>query len=174
MPKTIYLPKEQVCLVSVRDYPWAVQYKWSVNKDSAGKAYVCRYAGGRRIYMHRELTGCPAHLVVDHINADTLDNTRPNLRIASKLENSRNRFSYGMVSFKGVDRVRRGNGRILYRARISVDPENQDIYLGTFTDPKEAALAYDKAALLFFGDFAWLNFPLPQETEDDEKTEIPF
>lgn len=55
--------------------------------------YACTNVGGRkrrRIAMHRLITGAPPELVVDHINGDTLDNRRSNLRIVTLRENAQN------------------------------------------------------------------------------------
>jgi type IV secretory pathway VirD2 relaxase len=47
--------------------------------------------GGRYqyVYMHRLVMDAPPGHVVDHINGDTLDNRRENLRIITAQENSR-------------------------------------------------------------------------------------
>jgi hypothetical protein len=45
----------------------------------------------KRIYLHRVIMDCPYDRVVDHINHDTLDNRKSNLRIVSASENQQNR-----------------------------------------------------------------------------------
>jgi hypothetical protein len=56
--------------------------------------------------------------------------------------------------YKGV-RLEGRTGR--WKAGIKV--KGKERYLGTFGEPSEAAIAYDKAASELFGEFAVLNFP---------------
>lgn len=168
--KQIFLSKGYVALVSPEDYEYVTQYRWYTNKDVTGKVYACRYAGGKRIYMHRELTKCPAHLVVDHINANSLDNRRENMRVCNKKENQHNRRGYGYCKYKGVSMA----SKTTFRARIYVCPEVGEISLGVYKTADAAALAYDAAALMLFGDYAWLNFPIPLTQTQEAEHEIPF
>jgi hypothetical protein len=55
--------------------------------------------------------------------------------------------------FKGVSLHKKSNK---YHANIMVNQKL--IYLGSFTDPVEAAHAYDEAAKYHHGEFANLNF----------------
>ena len=45
-----------------------------------------------KIKYHRLITHCPPELVVDHIDRDTYDNRKANLRICSIADNNRNRY----------------------------------------------------------------------------------
>lgn len=105
----------------------------------------------RKQYLHTFLTGWA---LVDHRNGNGLDNRRENMRSASNAENGANRCAVSSSGFKGVDwrSVKRR-----WRARITID--GQQIHLGTFLVPEEAARAYDEAAARLFGEFARLNFP---------------
>jgi AP2 domain/HNH endonuclease len=93
---------------------------------------------------------------VDHINGNGLDNRRTNLRPATSAENARNRRSQRGSSspYKGVSWIR---SRRNWRANLRVG--DRLIHLGSYTDPADAARAYDAAALKYFGEFARLNFP---------------
>lgn len=92
----------------------------------------------------------------DHKDQNGLNNRRDNLRPADKGQNSANvgRRADNTSGYKGVG-WHRPSGK--WSARIAVDGKRR--HLGRFADPIEAAKAYDRAALVAFGEFAVLNFP---------------
>lgn len=51
--------------------------------------YICNRKNGTT-KLHRFLTNCPKNKEVDHINHDTLDNRKENLRICTRFENQQN------------------------------------------------------------------------------------
>jgi len=111
----------------------------------------------RRVYMHALIAGFKRP---DHVNRNGLDNRRVNLRPATASQNNANRGpgQRGTSRYKGVcwDKNRRK-----WRAYVGVN--RRAVYLGLFDDPEDAARAYNQAALLTFGEYAWLNpvSPLP-------------
>jgi septum formation inhibitor-activating ATPase MinD len=64
---------------------------------------------------------------------------------------NQNVTSRNQVGYKGVSPSRPGK----YIAQITA--EGKRVHLGTFTDPKEAAKAYNEAAKRIHGEFANLN-----------------
>src|ERR1044071_8288416 len=80
-------------------------YHWTVHRK-AGWLYARRYASKRLvIYMHLHILGVRPPLHGDHINGDTLDNRRANLRLANAAQNTWNRRKPRMETtsrFKGV------------------------------------------------------------------------
>ena len=107
--------------------------------------------------MHRFIMGVEDSKVhIDHINHDTLDNRKSNLRLCTHAENGRNRKIQkgGSSKYKGVCK-RRNNMVKAFEASIKFNYKR--IHLGTFATELEAAIAYNKAALHYFGEFALLN-----------------
>ena len=84
-----------------------------------------------------------------------LDNRRINLRSCTASENRSNRVmsKYNTSGYRGVYWSKHTNK---WCARIQIN--RKGIYLGLFTSKKEAAKAYDAAALEHHGEFASLNF----------------
>ena len=80
-----------------------------------------------------------------------------NLRIVSSSQNSMNRgcLRNNKSGYKGVSLQK--NGR---KWRADIMSQGRYKYLGAFTTPEAAALAYDKAAKELHGEFAKLNFNL--------------
>ena len=138
-------------LVDAQDLPLVSGRRWTVKGDG----YIVRTEAGATVRLHRLIL--PHIPIIDHANGDKLDNRRANLRVASITENNRNRPRQrnNTSGFKGVhwDSLR---GK--WTARIKHD--GRSIRVGRFDDIRDAARAYDEAAIRYHGDYASLNFPL--------------
>lgn len=92
--------------------------------------------------------------VIDHIDGDTLNNLRANLRICSRSQNGANRSKpkESTSKYMGVSwdkQYSRWVAQITKNGRVSK--------IGRFDVEEEAGLAYNKMALKLHGDFARLN-----------------
>ncbi len=88
---------------------------------------------------------------IDHINGNSLDNRRENLRIATNAQNLHNRKS-NSTNTSGYKGVYWHKPTKKWRAKISVMGKIH--YLGQYNTPEEAYAVYCKAATLYFGEFA--------------------
>lgn len=153
----IPLTRGLYALIDTEDAERVNAYKWNARCDGGRLTYAtsgtCPEA-----YLHRYIMNAQTGQVVDHINGDQLDNRKANLRVCTIGENSRNRKNYRKDAYKGVS-LRKDTGK--WRARLNSG--GKCYFLGYFKTPEEAALAYDRAALEHFGEFARLNFPLGGE-----------
>lgn len=132
---------------------------WYIHSDRDGRFYMIgsNWINGRTVkrYLHRVIMNAPPGVEVDHINGDTLDNRRCNLRLCMRRENGRNQKpQMGRSSqYKGVSWRKQCQK---WSAQIKVD--GKQIHLGLFNEEVEAARAYDQAARELHGEFARLNF----------------
>lgn len=146
------LSKGKVALIDDED-AWITQWKWSFGGHEAVRQKKTNGKWGL-VSMHRELCGFPKGMIVDHINHNTLDNRRSNLRVVTKRQNNMNRYkSQGKSSkYKGV---------CLYKARnkwvASIKYNGIARCLGYYENEKDAAAAYNQAANVMFGEYALLN-----------------
>jgi hypothetical protein len=158
--KQIPLTQGKVALVDDEDYERVAALKWQAKK-SKGRWYaqMSIWKDGRlhTRAMHRFILGTEPGKQVDHEDQDGLNNQRYNLRECGNAGNSQNRGlnKRNTSGFKGVS-YRPDRGRWI--AFISVDSKKK--YLGLFDEKIKAALAYDAAAIVQYGEFARLNFPV--------------
>lgn len=167
-----YIGDAVFVLLSTR--PGRRAYKALVDRDDFDRVTSCRWAPvftGSGVYaratslrrlpahhqmMHAFVLRRPPRQIVDHINGDTLDNRRQNLRIVSAQESAMNRRPPGLVTrsshFKGVAWDWRATR---WRASITVCGQRHE--LGLFENEATAAAAYDDAAVRLHGEFARTN-----------------
>jgi len=158
--KLLHLTQDKVAIVDAEDFDRLNKYKWHVSKSSRTfyasrnkSRKICR----REIYMHRLIINVPPGMFVDHIDHNGLNNRRSNLRLCTAQQNAWNHRPQlrGKSKYKGVSWRKDGN---VFRAQIWHN--GKSVNLGRFKNEIDAAKAYDKAAKKFFGEFAYLNFPL--------------
>jgi hypothetical protein len=96
----------------------------------------------------------PKRYRIDHVNNDPTDSRLENLRLATQAGVTRNSGmrKNNTSGYKGVHFVR-GLGN--YHAGITV--ERRRLHLGGYQSSREAAIAYDKAAIRLHGEFARTN-----------------
>lgn len=153
--KEIALTKGKFVIVDDDLYARFTEKRWNASPTHSGHFYAARAekkSDGKysTVFMHRIINNTPAGLHTDHINGNTLDNRRENLRSATHSQNQWNRsVTPGKASiYKGVC------WRIYdkkWSAKIVVN--NVAYHLGYFLTEEDAARAYDKRAEKEFGEF---------------------
>lgn len=143
----------KVALCDDADFPLLSKHSWHLSAKGYARTSVSEPGtAGRTRNMHQLLVDEQGRGYRDHVSGDRLDNRRANLRACTQQENSFNRARHrnNKSGYKGVSRWK---GK--WRACIWKD--GQQIYLGLFSSPLLAAIAYNAAALALFGAFARVN-----------------
>lgn len=140
-------------LISPEDAEFVDKYIWRAVHSLSGRVYIYRSSrsGGPtcRLALHRELMNAEKGQLVDHINRNTFDNRRSNLRFATKSQNIANAARKpGKSGYLGVRKV--GD-------KYTVTICNK--YYGGFLSAEAAAQKRDEIAKSLWGAFAYLNFP---------------
>jgi hypothetical protein len=141
--------------VSGEDYDELVGWLWRDN----GVGYACRYVDGRALLMHRQIMGLTwgDGLEVDHIDGNPLNNTRENLRLATRTQQmckTRTRGAHG----RGVSKQRNR-----YHAQGKINGKVS--YLGSYATAAEAAAVAERWRREHHGDFAHRAPDGPREGE---------
>jgi len=177
----------RVALVSDDDYDLQNSHRWMCRRDPSrivsDRYYCWRMVRIRRknrnprrpnsrwtyraLYLHREIMGC-VHgdgKLVDHVNGQTLDCRRENLRIVDDSDSQKNKKGYSKKGLpKGCHEVWSEGRKKLLGYGVSITVGGEHIYLGYVSVSRtgdrslEACrMMYDAAALRYFGQYARLN-----------------
>lgn len=152
-PIEIQLTKDHIAVIDPIDADLTL-LKWFSAEHKHGTYAIRKPTTGtvrlHRVVMERVL-GRPLVKgeIVDHIDGNTLNNCRNNLRVCTYSQNHYNRKKYENSQYKGICYVKRQGKWI---AGIKVNRKR--IYLGAYETPEEAHEAYKTAALKYAGEFA--------------------
>lgn len=141
-------------LISNEDYDKCIKLRWNIQvvkyKDKV-KWYAYSSNNGKHIFLHRFILGINGKSVGDHINGDTIDNRRENLRECSHKENCRNRGENQNYSgHKGVLWYTRTKTP-KWMAYIKVDYKFKN--LGYYDNIEDAIDARKEAEEKYFGEY---------------------
>lgn len=143
-------------LIDNEDYNRMNRWKWyavkRVNGLYAERVITIKNMKQLRIRMSREIMRYVGGKEVDHINHNSLDNQKHNLRLCTHSENNMNKTKQknNTSGYKGVSL----EGK---KWRVRISKEGEEHYLGRFINKEDAAIAYNNAALKYHGEYAHLN-----------------
>jgi hypothetical protein len=116
----------------------AFEHRWSAAWHNNKQYRALVTVDGAMVILSRFLLDAPDGLMVDHVNRDTLDNRRLNLRLATHTENMQNK-GLQRRSGTGVKNVSWNDQTRDYVVRVSVN--KQTIRVGRFATLAEADAA---------------------------------
>ena len=150
-----YVPLTQgkEAIIDKEDIDKVSQYTWFAVKNGCRYATTAaRNAENRvvNIAMHRLIMDNPVGFEIDHVDGDGLNNTKLNLRLATRQQNAFNlkKPKNNTSGFKGVSWCQASNR---WKATISVNRVRH--HLGFYNTKEQAYQAYCQASERFHGEF---------------------
>ena len=148
-------------IVDDDDFSLVSMYNWHVTTNKSGKIKTVQTnikppngLPRRQVVLNisRLIMGAnDSLLMVDHIDGNVLNAQRCNLRMVTNQQNQMNRKHItGSSKYKGVHWFRN-------KWKAAIKTNTKTMYLGSFHVEEEAALAYNEAAIKYFGEFAHIN-----------------
>lgn len=131
-------------IIDLEDVEKIKEYKWCYSHGYIG----CDRLG---IRIHRFILDCNKNDVVDHINGNTLDNRKQNLRICSQQQNTMNNSNIRSNNTSGYKGVTWDKSKNKWTAQITVNYKN--IHLGRYDKIEDAIKARQKAEIKYFGEY---------------------
>jgi len=144
-------------LIDVEDYNKIKNYRWYAHLDKRTNSFYVRTHIERIILLslHRVILNLTNPKIKgDHKDHNTLDNRKQNLRVCTQSENLRNQKLHknNKSGYKGI-RWRNKNKK--WEAYIGLN--HKYTHLGSYKNKLDAVLAYNQAAIKYYGEFARLN-----------------
>ncbi len=149
--KELKLIGGRTSFVDSNNYNQLAEMKWwcgGVNKHR----YAYTIINSKVVLLHRFLMTPQKDFEVDHINHNTLDNRKENLRIVTRSQNMMNSSlrKDSKTGFKGVTFKKSHN---LYAARITLNKKEH--FLGYFKTPEDAYKERQRATIVLHKEYGY-------------------
>ena len=141
--KKIILTNGGHTTIDDKDFDWLNQWKWY---RGARGHYAVRKQNHKIIRMHNLINKVPKGMEIDHIDRDTLNNRRANLRIVT---HSQNMFNQGFSKNNSSGYVGISWHKWTKKWRAYISLKNKQIHLGVFSSLEKARLARKLAKIKF-------------------------
>lgn len=133
-------------LIDTEDVDRISEYKWYISIRKS-KLYCYGTVDGKKIALHRFILN--SSQIIDHINGNSLDNRKSNLREVTPQQNSYNKKIHGKF-FAGIIKT---NYRKNLPYMVFFSHKNKEKYLGSYSSYEEAALARLQEEYLVWGKY---------------------
>ena len=136
-------------------YTWYAKYQY-LNKGYYVYAseYIPEKQRCRSIFLHQFIVNANGK-TVDHINGDTFDNRKSNLRIVEYSNNSKNRKCRNSNNTSGYRNVSWNKKENKWVVQLQINKKNK--VLGRFDDVHEAGKFAEEMRVKYYGEFAGQN-----------------
>lgn len=173
MSKYIKLTKGLSVLVDDADYEKFGNLNWRSHKSGQKYYAVLNYKKDgkfKQLTLHREIMNFPDGMFVDHINGNTLDCRRENMRLVTSSQNAINRRlrSDNKLGVVGVSQLKSGK----YFAYISINGKRTR--LGKFVTLEEAKAAREAAEARHHGKYTRSKDRLIESLPEAKPEEKPI
>jgi AP2-like factor (euAP2 lineage) len=167
-------------LIDDEDWDKVMEYNWFVEirygRITRVLANICIDGIWKRVSLHVFLMGKQEGMVIDHDDGKPLNNQKKNLVFRTPAENIQKRGrtinrKHG-AKYRGVRFLNDGKRKKPWQAYIRVN--GKMMFLGYYATQEEAAVAFNKAAIKYWGlppDSVGLN-PIPSHLDPD--TGLPW
>lgn len=137
------------------DCEYLLNHNWIATKSSSNiYAVMLNDDSEDKMPMHRMIMGNPDEFVIDHINGNTLDNRRLNLRICSNTENAANKSGSRKKDSRGIKWKNKGPNRY-YTGHVRSNKKL--LYAGSYQSKDTAIFARDLLCVQLHGEFSCPN-----------------
>lgn len=143
-----YFENGETFIFDLEDFDLVSRYYWVIQNGNGTYRRIVTTTDRKMIPMHKILTGKSC---MDHINRNTFDNRRDNLRTANYSQDSQNRTKQSNNT-SGVIGVSFDNQSGVWKARVNIDKHQYTVYRGTSFE--EAVIARLEAENKYYGEFA--------------------
>ena len=120
--------------VSKKDIEKVSAFHWTETHNG----YFTGRINGKKLYLHRFIMNAQKGQIVDHINRNTLDNRRSNLRFVTYSENAHNKTP----TKNGINALGVSYHKKAKKFTAEIRKDNKKYYLGLFNNIKDAEIAY--------------------------------
>lgn len=128
-------------IIDTEDFPKVCKYKWYCDNHNHAATRI----NGEKVLLHRLIMEAPKGSYVDHIDINTCNNKKENLRFCTHSQNTANRRPYSKFKTKGVEQQKSGKWSAYFRV-------NNKQYHSPGFDTKEKACFARYLLEQLFGD----------------------